>query len=328
MWRSRHFSSSRAVRSLLRLADETVTVGQPPRVLVSNLYLQLSASERWAIVGANGCGKSSTVQHIGRKLKGDAAFISFEAHRQLLSDENRQFNESRFTVVHKRATVASFLFPELHPADPDHPEGYTGGYRPPATRLSPIAVPYDAGSAHPALQELEAACRSGRAEWLLRELGLFDLRHQPVFGLSTGEARKMMLIGCLLTPCGLLVLDEAFDGLDVKSRHRLRDVLTEVLDADEWKQSALALITHRREDYEGLQPTHGLVLGQGACGTQHSCGGWADLESQVTQFFDSQHEAEQKRPKPKPKPRTAAATSDEPSRPLIQFNEVRELQCG
>ena len=47
--------------------------------------------------------------------------VSFESHRALLAAEADEFAESRFTSVHKRATVASFLFPEHYPSTIAYP---------------------------------------------------------------------------------------------------------------------------------------------------------------------------------------------------------------
>ncbi|CAK0838853.1 unnamed protein product, partial [Prorocentrum cordatum] len=158
----RQFSSS--AQPLISLSNRTVSVGAPPRTLVADLTLTIREGERWAVLGPNGCGKTVTFQLVGRLLnalrpppaaaaaaaaeaddaEAAASFISFETHRQIIRDELRQFNESRFTICHKRATVASYLFPELYPADPEHPSGYKG-FRPPTTCLSPMPVPYDAG---------------------------------------------------------------------------------------------------------------------------------------------------------------------------------------
>lgn len=101
-----------------------------------------------------------------------------------------------------------------------------------------------------------------------------------------------MLVHCLLSPSSLLVLDEAFDGLDESSRRKLSDVLQAVLATEEWSKSSLALITHRREDYEGLSPTHALLLGQGVDGTSYEVGDWKAMRAAVDAYFDAQHAAE------------------------------------
>ena len=103
---------------------------------------------RWAILGENGCGKTITAQLLGRMISGggdeataltsssavasvadvskegrDVVHVSFESHRRMLQDELREYRESRFNVTHLRATLASFLYPELYPVDPEHPDG-------------------------------------------------------------------------------------------------------------------------------------------------------------------------------------------------------------
>jgi len=313
------------MRRLVSLASSTVAVGQPPRTLVKDLNLKINQGERWAILGANGCGKSTTVGYIGRQLseKHDAAFISFEHHRKLLRDESKQFQESRFTVVHKRATVASYLFPELYPDGSTlFPELYQAGYTPEQSRLSPIPVPYDAGKEHPSLAELEHATCTGQAGWLLNELELLDLRHQPVHGLSTGEGRKLMLVQCLLAPSSLLVLDEAFDGLDERSRHKLQELIQSVLQTEPWHQSALAMITHRHEDYEGLAPSHALLLGQGEDNTEYTLGEWGAVQADVATYFESQHQENHWSPPAVAPLVPSTEASLEPRDPLIEFNQV------
>lgn len=281
--------------TLVSLSGHTVTVGSPPRPLVTGLDLTIRDGERWAIVGPNGCGKSVTAQLLMQKFAGhsgqgamrcrqnwnawerlepprDSLYISFESHRQLLQRELHDFRESRFEVVHKRATVASFLFPELYPSDPAYPQGYDG-YRPPRTRLAPLPVPYDALAGHPALVALEEAVCSGEAGRLLADFGLHCVRHEPIYGLSTGQVRKMVLAHGLLSSPRLLVLDEAFDGLDAASRGVVSAALARG-GAD--GRGAVVMIAHRDQDV-ALEPTHALVLGEGTCGTAYVAGPWSDV---------------------------------------------------
>eukprot|EP00913_Durusdinium_trenchii_P033780 g31623.t1 len=140
--------------------------------------------------------------------------------------------------------VSSFLFPECYPEDPDY-DPRTSGYRPPRTRVSPLPVPYDANSSHYLLQKLEAASNSGHAARLLHFFGLWQLRHRPLFALSTGEGRKLLMVDALLKEPSLLILDEAFDGLDKNSRIELASMLESFFDDS---PRALVMIVHRLED--------------------------------------------------------------------------------
>ena len=214
--------------------------------------------------------------------------------------------ESRFESRHMRATAASYLFPLLYPDDPENP-GHVGegivGYRPKRTRLGTLPLRYDIEPDDPLLAELENAVSSGRTGDMLRQFGMLALRHSPLHGMSTGEGRKLMLVGSLLLPPSLLVLDEAFDGLDVRSRDTLRDLLRSVYGdggSPPATTGALALIAHRTDDLV-LAPTHALLLGQGTDGTGYQSGDWSTMEPVINDFFASQRTPARPTPSTKPK---------------------------
>ena len=299
------------------------------------LSLTIREGDRWAILGDNGAGKTVTAQLLGRSLGRvaplvsasssaiassarvskhgrDVVHVSFESHRRLLQDEAKEYRESRFDVTSMRATVASFLFPELYPVDP---APRVHGYRPKRTRLAPLPVPYDAEADFPLLAELEQSTTTGLAGTLLRRFGLSAQRHRPLHALSTGEARKLMVVDCLLSPPALLVLDEAFDGLDADSRAGLRDVLLSTHE-QEIRGRALLLIAHYKEDLVPA-PTHALLLGQGSSGVGYQKGGWGAMEPAVEEFFEAQHLAASKMA-PMAVSAAAAATAS-----VMPRNEVR-----
>lgn len=186
---------------LFRVLRADVTVGNG-RVLARDFELEVTEGSRWAIVGPNGCGKSTVSRLVGSSFcgveEGDEcepfASIAFESHRVLLQDELREYRESRSDVTRLRATLASYLFPHLSPEDPNFRGGFRAtasdgtrvGFRPSATRLGPLPVAYDSGADEPLLAELEAAVTSGEAGRLLSAFGLDDVRHRPIYAMSTG----------------------------------------------------------------------------------------------------------------------------------------------
>ena len=178
--RMRRFSTSAGPRVLATLS-KSVEIGTPPRTLISGLSLTLRQGERWALVGPNGSGKSTLSQLLADTVSADtsasaAEYVSFDSHRQLRRDEARTFRESRFGVEHKRATPASFLFPDLHPPDTDTERAALKGFQAPRTRLSPLPVPYDATGDHPLLSELERAATTGEVGRLLDRFRRVPLR--------------------------------------------------------------------------------------------------------------------------------------------------------
>ena len=197
-----------------------------------------------------------------------AHHVSFEAHRTLLAEEAAEFAESRFSVVHKRATVASYLFPEFYPSALSY-----AGYEPRRTRLAPLPVARDAGSDDEALAALDAAALSNEA---LKRFRLIDKRHTPLHALSTGEARALLACEYFAREPrpSLLVLDEAFDGLDEAARATLQAAISDEAAND--PSLTIVQVAHRREDL--VDPTKAVVLdGEGGA----VVGDWAEVGSRV-----------------------------------------------
>jgi len=70
---------------------------------------------------------------------------------------------------------------------------------------------------------------SAAAKFLIVRFGLYNLLYRPVATLSTGEIRKVLIARALTSRPSLLVLDNAFDGLDVPSRSMLAEIISTTL---------------------------------------------------------------------------------------------------
>lgn len=81
-----------------------------------------------------------------------------------------------------------------------------------------------------------------RAEWLLRELCLWERRRQPVGGYSRGMQQKVAIAAALVSDPALLLLDEPTIGLDVTAARTVKDWVRR-LAAEEGK--AVVLTTHQ-----------------------------------------------------------------------------------
>ena len=78
----------------------------------------------------------------------------------------------------------------------------------------------------PVREIIDAVCLDQPlAEQLIEQFGLGSLLDRAFRKLSTGETRKVMLIRALTSKPDLLVLDEPFDGLDVKTHEMLHEHL-------------------------------------------------------------------------------------------------------
>jgi len=101
--------------------------------------------------------------------------------------------------------------------------------------------------------------RTHAAKFLVVRLGLYPLLFRKVASISTGEIRKVLLARELAAKPELLVLDNAYDGLDVLSRAVLAklisqtiqgfgQVLVQGVDARATAHTQVLLVTHREEE--------------------------------------------------------------------------------
>lgn len=95
---------------------------------------------------------------------------------------------------------------------------------------------------------LESALAKKRSEQLLRDLELWEKRHQPIRNLSGGMKRRLMLARALVHEPSLLILDEPTAGLDIELRRSLWDYLKERNN----QGLTIILTTHYLEEAEAL----------------------------------------------------------------------------
>lgn len=92
------------------------------------------------------------------------------------------------------------------------------------------------------LKGLRSAAIRPRAEQLLRELGLWERRHQQVGGFSRGMQQKVAVAAALVTDPPIVLLDEPTIGLDVAAARTVRQWIVR-LARDEGK--TVVLTTHQ-----------------------------------------------------------------------------------
>src|SRR5919201_44132 len=73
------------------------------------------------------------------------------------------------------------------------------------------------------LKGLQGSEVEPRAERLLRDLGLWDMRHAAVGGFSRGMQQKVAVAAALITDPPILLLDEPTIGLDVEAARTVKD---------------------------------------------------------------------------------------------------------
>ncbi|WP_333855197.1 molybdate ABC transporter ATP-binding protein ModF [Leclercia sp.] len=153
----------------------------------------LNAGESWAFVGSNGSGKSA----LARALAGELTLLKGERQSTFTRQTRLSFEQLQKLVSDEWQRNNTDL---LSPGEED-----TG-------RTAAEIVQDEIKD--------EARCRQ-----LAEQFGIAHLLDRRFKYLSTGETRKTLLCQALMAEPELLILDEPFDGLDVKSRGQLADLL-------------------------------------------------------------------------------------------------------
>ncbi|MCU6670682.1 molybdate ABC transporter ATP-binding protein ModF [Enterobacteriaceae bacterium H4N4] len=153
----------------------------------------LNAGESWAFVGSNGSGKSA----LARALAGELTLLKGERQNRFTRLTRLSFEQLQKLVSDEWQRNNTDL---LSPGEED--TGRT------ASEIIQDEI------------KDEARCRQ-----LADQFGITHLLDRRFKYLSTGETRKTLLCQALMSAPELLILDEPFDGLDVKSRGHLADLL-------------------------------------------------------------------------------------------------------
>lgn len=261
-----------AMPPLLEIDEATVSRDGHPAL--DRLSLRIAAGQHTAILGANGSGKSTLVQLVARQLyplaPGDGR------------SPVRVFGRDRWNVAELRGLLG-IVSPALqHEYTTDTPlevfDAVVSGFF--AARGLWLDHPVTDAMrlrANAALAQLEAGHLAGRA----------------MAGLSTGEARRVLIARALVHRPRALLLDEPCAGLDLASRRRFLEVLRALARGG----TTLLLVTHHIEEIvpeirQVLLLKQGRVLRQGdkvATLTDAALGEAFDMPIRVTRHGDWYH---------------------------------------
>ena len=176
-----HSESSHSQYPILKV--EGLTVYQNKYLAVRDVSFELSPGTDTAIVGPNGAGKSTLVQ----------ALLGIIPHT---SGKIEIFGRTRSRLGHLSAQIGympqNFIF----------------------DRSFPISVGELVGLGY--VQGRGVRNKQAAIACSLKRVNAYHLKDQAVGSLSGGELKRVLLAYCLVMPRQLLILDEAFAGVDIQ----------------------------------------------------------------------------------------------------------------
>lgn len=200
---------------------QNVSVIRGGKRALDNLTLRISQNEHVAIVGPNGCGKSTLIKTITREcypldspdssvtIMGERLWNVFEL-RLLLGIVSNDLMAVCRTDTTGRDIVLSGFFSSLAIFSNHHVE--------------PNQIK--------------------RADTALAAVGALHLADRPVEQMSSGESQRILVARALVHQPQALVFDEPSNSLDLRMQHELRDTMRKLAQCG----VGIVLVTHQTAD--------------------------------------------------------------------------------
>jgi iron complex transport system ATP-binding protein len=200
---------------------KNVRVMRGENVALNDFSLRIRAGEHVAILGPNGCGKSTLIKTITR-----------ECYPVLREGSSMTIlGRTRWNVFELR-TVLGIVSNDLMSdctGDTSGREVVLSGFFS-STRI------FD----HQEIRPEQLA----RADAVLARLGVPHLADRPVIEMSSGEAKRILIARALVHDPQTLVFDEPSNSLDVLAQHDLRETMRALADSG----IGIVLVTHHLAD--------------------------------------------------------------------------------
>ena len=185
--------------------------------ILENINTTFDYGENIVILGPNGSGKTTFLKLLNRSIYPKVAKNS----------SFKLFNEENINIWNVRKKIG-FLFKEME-------ERVNKGVKTYDVILSGFAGLYNSRKSN-----LLTTTEKDSIEDLIIEIGLSTIINQEFNSLSDGEKRISLLARALVYKPRLIVLDEPFSNLDIKSNYLLMRILNKLMS----QSTNLIYVTH------------------------------------------------------------------------------------
>ncbi len=212
---------------MISTANITMQFGAKP--LFENVSVKFNNGNRYGLIGANGCGKSTFMKILGSDLEPSAGQVMLEPNTRLGKLKQDQFAYEEFSVVDtvimghtelwavKSERDRIYSLPEMSEED--------------GMRVAELEV---------AFAEMDGYTAESRAGELLLGLDIPIEQHfGPMSAVAPGWKLRVLLAQALFSDPEVLLLDEPTNNLDINTIRWLENILVE-------RNSTIIIISHDR----------------------------------------------------------------------------------
>ena len=212
---------------MISTANLTIQFGDKP--LFENVSVKFGEGNRYGLIGANGCGKSTFMKILGGDLDATSGSVALDVNERLGKLRQDQFAFEEFTVVdtvimgHEELWKIKKERDELYSkAEMSEDEGM---------RVAELEVEF---------AEMDGYTAEARAGELLLGLDIPLEQHNGLMAaVAPGWKLRVLLAQALFSDPDILLLDEPTNNLDINTIRWLETILNE-------RNSTMIIISHDR----------------------------------------------------------------------------------
>ncbi|AGH84012.1 MULTISPECIES: ABC-F family ATPase [Ralstonia solanacearum species complex] len=211
------------------LSTANITMQFGPKPLFENISVKFGEGNRYGLIGANGCGKSTFMKILGSDLEPSAGNVMLEPGVRLgkLRQDQFAYEDMRVLDVVMMGHTEMWAAAQERDAIYANPEATDDDYMK-AADLEAKYAEYDGYTAE------------ARAGELLLGVGIpIDQHNGPMSSVAPGWKLRVLLAQALFSNPDVLLLDEPTNNLDINTIRWLESVLNE-------RNSTMIIISHDR----------------------------------------------------------------------------------
>lgn len=224
-----HFHPVQSVADILVISTANITMQFGAKPLFENISIKFGDGNRYGLIGANGCGKSTFMKILSRELEPTAGNVSVEPNFRVAKLNQDQFAFEQYSVIDTVIMGHAQLWAVKEERDRIYSSSDMSEED--GMKVADLEV---------AFGEMDGYTAESRAGELLIGVGIPVEQHFSLMSaIAPGFKLRVLLAQVLFAEPEIMLLDEPTNNLDINTIRWLENVLAE-------RDSTMVIISHDR----------------------------------------------------------------------------------